>query len=224
MILRSFLIISIFASTLCGLGIEVQKKTVSKVPIINAIKAGKYKKFKQLFNKNKLHKRYSQKRTLLHYASLYNKKKVAVLLVKKGTLLSAKGGEYDATPLHTAIRYGYLDLAVYLIKNNASLEITDKYGETPYDIAKRLDYTNVIQLLNKYKAVNKSESSENQNEVSRNYNSSVNKYKKGGTVNKYTPQIKANKVLLRHIKVDSELDEKNNKSIGKKNSNVDIGN
>lgn len=223
MILRGFLIILIFASSLCGLGIEVQKITVSKVPIIIAIKAGKYKKFKKLFNKHKLHKRYSQKRTLLHYASLYNKKKVAKVLVQKGTLLGAKGGEYDATPLHTAIRYGYLDLAVYLIKNNAPLDIIDKYGEKPYDIAKRLDYTNIIQLLNEYKIINKGESRNEQNEVSRNYNSTVNKYKKGG-INKYKPQIKANKVLLRDVKINSEYDEKNNKSIGERNSNVDIGN
>lgn len=230
MFLKKIMVVSMVSVTLWGLDIDVPKSPVKEVPIIEAIKAGKYNRFKKLFDKSKLQKRYSQNQTLLHYASRYNKQKVARLLVQKGSLLSAKGGEYNETPLHMAIRYGYLELAVYLIKNRTPLNIVDKYGETPLDISKRLGYTNISQLLIEYgalKSVDKDSNKQGEEKEVNQYKhgNSVNKYKNGTAVNPYSPNIRANAVELRHTKFESENKEKNNdEHLGDQNSKIDIGN
>lgn len=215
---KLIIILSLVSSTLWGLDIVVPKVKSNVVPIIEAIKAKKYKSFKKLFDKSKLNKRYSQNQTLLHYASLYDNERVAELLVQKGALLNAIGGEYNATPLHTAIRYGHLELAVYLIKSNTPLNIQDKYGETPLDIAIRLDYTNIIQLLKEHGA--KEKSNDNKDIKSKR---SINKYRKQGVINIYHRSIKGDKVNLRHNKFESENNNKHNKEVGKKNFQIDIG-
>jgi len=224
MFLKRIILISFIGSTLIwGLDINVSKVKLEVVPIIEAIKANKYNSFKKLFNKRKLLKRYNQNRTLLHYASRYNNQRVAKWLVQKGALLSAVGGEYNATPLHTAIRYGYLDLAVYLIKNKAPLNIRDKYNETALDIAIRLNYSTIIHILKKKGAVGDGSSHSDELNKYKNGNA-INKYRSGNAVNKYGSVVRAQKVKLRHNKIESENEDKNNKVIGKKNSTIDIGN
>ncbi len=218
MFLKKILILSLVSSTLWGLDIVVPKVKSNVVPIIEAIKAKKYKSFKKLFKKTKLNKRYSQNRTLLHYASLYDNERVAELLVQKGALLNAVGGAYNETPLHTAIRYGHLVLAVYLIKSNTPLNIQDKYGETPLDIAKRLNYTNIIQLLEERGANVKGNDTEDKKSKR-----TVNKYRNEGVVNMYHNSIRGEKINLRHNKFESENKDKGNKDIGKKNFQIDIG-
>ena len=217
MFLKKILILSLVSSTLWGLDIVVPKVKSNVVPIIEAIKAKKYKSFKKLFKKTKLNKRYSQNRTLLHYASLYDNERVAELLVQKGALLNAVGGAYNETPLHTAIRYGHLVLAVYLIKSNTPLNVKDKYGETPLDIAKRLNYTNIIQLLEKRGAKEKS----NDNKEDKR---DVNKYRNKDAINIYHQSIKGKKITLRHNQLESENQDKNNKDVGEKNLQINIGN
>ena len=218
MFLKILLSLLLLSSTILGLDIVVPKSPSNVVPIIEAIKAKKYKRFKKLFNKRELYKRYSQNLTLLHYASLYDNEPVAELLVQKGALLNAIGGDYNETPLHTAIRYGHLTLAVYLIKNNTPLNIKDKYGETPLDIAKRLEYTNIIQLLEEHGAKGMSSNHENKKSIK-----SINKYKNRNSVNIYHNSIRGSSVNLRHNKFESENKDKSNKDIGKKNFQIDIG-
>jgi len=228
MFLKKMTLILFMASTLLfGLEITVSKTKPEVIPIIKAIKVKNFKKFKKLFNKGKLLKRYSQNQTLLHYASRYNNKRVVMFLVQKGALLNALGGDYNATPLHTAIRYGYLQIAVYLIKSNASLNIRDSDNETVLDIARRLKYNNIIYLLKKRGAVGSKKSEEKQDSggVNKYRNGmSVNKYKSDKSVNKYSSIIKSQKIQLRHNNMNSENEEKNNKVIGQKNSIIEIGN
>lgn len=228
MYLKKIILVLIASSTLWGLEINVPKTQSQVVPIIEAIKAKKYKNFEKLFDRSKLHKRYRQNQTLLHVATRYNNQSVAKLLVQKGAELNAIGGAYNATPLHTAIRYGNLKLAVYLIKYHADLNLQDKDGQTPLDIASRLGYSNIVQLLKQYgarrsKAIK--ERDDTKGEVNKyKHGSVINPYKNGNRVNRYQPRIKAEEVALRHIKIESDNREKNNKDIGTKNSKVDIGN
>ena len=216
MFLKKILILSLVSSTLWGLDIVVPKVKSNVVPIIEAIKAKKYKSFKKLFNKSELNKRYSQNQTLLHYASLYDNRRIAELLVQKGALLNAVGGVYNETPLHTAIRYGHLVLAVYLIKNNTPLNVKDKYGETPLDIAKRLNYTNIIQLLEEHGVKGKNNNKKDKMDI--------NKYRHNDAINIYHHSVKGKNIILRHNKFESENKDKNNKDIGEKNLQINIGN
>lgn len=227
MFLKKIIILTLLNCNIWGLELHVPKVKSTTVPIIEAIKAKKYQKFQKFFNKSKLHKRYSQNQTLLHYASRYNNQKVVKVLVEKGALLNAIGGEYNATPLHEAIRYGHLSVAVYLIKNNTPLNDKDKYGEMPLDIAKRLKYTNIIELLEQHGAKQKDGYSKNgggEKNITNKYSNgfSVNKYKDNPRV--HQTKIDANSVKLRHNKFESENKDKNNKNLGKKNFQIDIGN
>jgi len=230
MYLKNIILVLLITSTLWSLEINVPTRQVQVVPIIEAIKAKKYKRFQKLFDKTKLYKRYSQNQTLLHIATRYNNQRVAKLLIQKGAQLDAIGGEYSDTALHTAIRYGYLQMAVYLIKNNIPLNLKDKYGETALDIAVRLDYDNIIELLKKKGAIRGKVSNEEKSSGDKRVNKyrdgrAVNKYKGDGVINKYeNSTIKGKKIELRHNMLESENEDKNNKSLGPKNSKIDIGN
>lgn len=230
MFFKYIIIVLSITTSLVALEIEIPKSPVIEAPIIEAIKAGEYNRFQELFDKSAMLKRYGQNQTLLHYATRYNRKNVAELLVQQGALIDAVGGEYNETPLHTSIRYGYLNLAVYLIKYHANVNLKDKDGETPLDIATRLGYSNIVELLKQYGAIsNGTNNQEEMNRMDREVNSykdgtRVNQYKNGDSVNMYHPKINASQVELRHIQIESDNNEKNNKDMGIKNSEVDIGN
>jgi len=212
---------------LWGLEIDVPKAKIEVVPILEAIKSQNYDVFEKLFDKSILHKRYHLNRTLLYVASRYNNRKVAQLLITKGALLNAVSGEYQDTPLHTAIRYGYLELAVNLIKHNANFNIKDKYGETALEIAERLEYVNIIELL-QIKGARLKDTTENTDIE----DSEVNRYRHGSAINSYKKnfpksfqtQIHAHKIVLRHNKIESSNEQKNSKDLGNTNSNIVVGN
>lgn len=228
MLIKKVIYILFTGKLLWGLEIDVPKVKVEVVPILEAIKSKNYDVFEKLFDKSILHKRYRQNQTLLYVASRYNNQKVAQILIQKGALLNAVAGEYQDTPLHTAIRYGYLNLAVNLIKHNANFRIKDKYGETALAIAQRLDYTNIIELLKIKGAVVKSL----KDNTEANESDEVNQYRNGFSVNPYKKslskttqrEIHGNKIVLRHNKIESTNEQKNSKDLGSTNSNIDVGN
>lgn len=51
------------------------------------------------------------------------------------------------TPLHLAARYGYREIAVYLIKSGARVEAQDCFGATPIHIAACHNHTKVLHVL-----------------------------------------------------------------------------
>jgi ankyrin repeat protein len=208
-----------------GLDIAVPKEKPKKISIVEKIKSGNYKEFKKLLPHINVTQRYNENWTLLHYASRFDRENIAKTLVEKGAPLNAVGGQYVETPLHMAIRYGYLKLAVYLIKHKPNFTLTDKYGETPLEIAKRLNYTNIVELLKEYGAVDRQEVEERANEEQHEKKNSVNKYRQHSSVNPYKTNINAVKVQLRHNNFESEgIDKNNNNLLGEKNSKIEIGN
>lgn len=63
---------------------------------------------------------------------------VAGLLVEAGAAVNARG-EHGMTPLHMACSWGHADIAEFLHRNGASLDIEDDFGRTPPALA-QADY------------------------------------------------------------------------------------
>ncbi len=59
--------------------------------------------------------------------------------------------EFKASPLIESIRYKHIEVTRLLLENGANPEIKeDDEGETPLNLAKKLNDNKVIELLNQY--------------------------------------------------------------------------
>ena len=56
------------------------------------------------------------------------------LLLQRGAEINSRTRS-GTTPLHTAVLYGHVDVAEYLVEKGADINAKDKYGETPMTIA-----------------------------------------------------------------------------------------
>ncbi len=248
MLLRYFIVV--FLTIFALHAIEIRMSTEGS-PIIKAIESNNYSQFKTLLDSTTLHQRYGQNQTLLHYASIKNRFNMVELLVKKGILIDAKGGEYDATALHEAIRYGNISIATHLVKMGANVNIQDRNGHTPLHLSSALAYQNMVKLLlsngaNKsiqdatgstaydlmrnnsktdyelLKLLDTQDADDKKLDVNKYKNgNAVNKYRDGGGVNKY--HIRAEKIELKNNNMETEGERKYNKDIGPKNLDISIG-
>ncbi len=66
----------------------------------------------------------------LHYAAIYNARKVIAELILQGANLEVTDN-HDSTPLHTAVHSFSRGAAAELIMRGANVHATDKYGRTP---------------------------------------------------------------------------------------------
>ena len=85
--------------------------------------------------------------TALHTAARYNAFRVADLLLSKGANTEVQGGDDGFTPLHRAAFYGSAGVADLLIGRGANKDAKSYSGETPLDVAKRLQKRDVIDVL-----------------------------------------------------------------------------
>ncbi|MBD3795690.1 MAG: ankyrin repeat domain-containing protein [Epsilonproteobacteria bacterium] len=227
MIIKRILFLSLI-STVSNYALTIEKPAPkSEVPIVQAIQSGDVKTFDTLLKNNNVNTTYEQNYTLMHYAVRNNQYDMVKQLILKGTALNSVAGEYQETPLHIAIRYGYLEIAVLLIKYHASPNIKDINGETPFELSKRLDYTNITQMLQStYPALAPKEQEAEDKEVNKYKDGTVvNAYMYNDSVNPYKPSLTAEKVNLRHNRFESENEEKNNKNtLGQSHSDINIGN
>ncbi|KAJ4432070.1 hypothetical protein ANN_20684 [Periplaneta americana] len=79
--------------------------------------------------------------TPLWRAAWFGQLKVTELLCKRGADVDAKCSVYSQscglayTPLHAAVRGGYLEVVQCLVQNHASLTAKDSWGRTPLDVS-----------------------------------------------------------------------------------------
>ena len=85
--------------------------------------------------------------TALHTAAKFNAFRVADLLLSKGANTEIQAGADGFTPLHQAAFYGSAGVADLLIGRGANREAKSYAGETPLDVAKRLQKRDVIDVL-----------------------------------------------------------------------------
>lgn len=66
--------------------------------------------------------------TLLHWAAINDRIKIAEYLISKGAKIDAVGGNLNSTPLYWAIRDGKLRMVVFLLSRNAQTSLFDAEG------------------------------------------------------------------------------------------------
>ncbi|CAL1166219.1 unnamed protein product [Cladocopium goreaui] len=86
----------------------------------------------------------------LHWAASRDHPAIVAFLVAKGAavdVLSGDGLGRRSTPLHGAAAGGRAECAQLLLAAKASVEIKDRDGKTPLDLAREEDETEMVSLL-----------------------------------------------------------------------------
>ncbi|NQU44885.1 ankyrin repeat domain-containing protein [bacterium] len=83
----------------------------------------------------------------LHYATF--SKGVTESLIEHGANVNAKNSQGD-TPLHDAIRVGYMDVIPILLNHGADPMIPNNNGKTPLDFARDEKRSSVVSLIEKH--------------------------------------------------------------------------
>lgn len=82
--------------------------------------------------------------TLLHWASINNRKDIIKYFLEKGAVVDAIGGELNATPLHWATRQGHLCAVVLLMAAGADPSLRDAEGCSCIHLAAQFGHTALV--------------------------------------------------------------------------------
>lgn len=85
--------------------------------------------------------------TLLHWAAINNRIKIAEYLINKRAQVDVIGGELNSTPLHWAIRDGKLPMVVYLLGCHAQPTLVDGEGFSSIHLASMFGHTDILAYL-----------------------------------------------------------------------------
>lgn len=82
--------------------------------------------------------------TLLHWASINNRRDIIQYFLKQGAIVDALGGELNATPLHWATRQGHLGAVVLLLAAGADPSLRDAEGCSCIHLAAQFGHTALV--------------------------------------------------------------------------------
>lgn len=85
--------------------------------------------------------------TLLHWASINNRKEIVKYLIGKGADVNAIGGELASTPLHWATRQGHLSTVTLLVRAGADPSLRDATGFACIHLAAQSGFTGIVAYL-----------------------------------------------------------------------------
>ncbi|KAK2704545.1 hypothetical protein QYM36_016821 [Artemia franciscana] len=94
-----------------------------------------------------VNKRDAENLTLLHWASLNNRKEIVNYYISQNAVVDAVGGVVSSTPLHWAIKQGLLQMVVLLMKHGADPQIRDGEGYSGIHLAAQYGHTSIIAYL-----------------------------------------------------------------------------
>ncbi|HEX9997755.1 MAG TPA: ankyrin repeat domain-containing protein [Abditibacterium sp.] len=101
------------------------------LPLMNAIESEQHDMVEMLLHAGAdVNARNSQGNTALHHAASGNSLVFVEFLVRAGANINAREEEMGRTPLIEAALYGKTEIASYLLKAGADIEICDESGET----------------------------------------------------------------------------------------------
>lgn len=123
--------------------------TVSPSSIIfEATRYGELDKVNELVEQGfDVNERDNEDVTLLHWAAINNRLEIVKLLIVKGAIVDAIGGETKSTPLHWATSMGHLKMVVLLMKNGADPTIMSAEGYNCLHLASQFGKTGIVAYL-----------------------------------------------------------------------------
>ncbi|XP_046452216.1 palmitoyltransferase ZDHHC17-like [Daphnia pulex] len=126
-------------------GTDQQYKTWD---IVKATQYGIFDRCKELIDQGyDVNQRDDENVTLLHWASINNRKELVNLYINHGAQVDAVGGKLLATPLHWAVRQGHLATVILLIKHGADPMVYDGEGFQSLHLAAQFGHTAVCAYL-----------------------------------------------------------------------------
>ncbi|XP_057375671.1 palmitoyltransferase Hip14-like isoform X2 [Daphnia carinata] len=116
--------------------------------IVKATQYGIFSRCKEIIDEGyDVNQRDDENVTLLHWASINNRKELVNLYINHGAQVDAVGGKLLATPLHWAVRQGHLATAILLIKHGADPMVYDGEGFQSLHLAAQFGHTAVCAYL-----------------------------------------------------------------------------
>ena len=135
-----------------GAEININNKK-EETPLILAIELKYPEIVKLLINKGaEINTRFKNVYTPLAYALRYSTPEIVKLLIDNNAKLSNSYINKKITPLIYALLNSRPEIAKMLIKNGADVNVINKAGQSPLDLAKSHGYNEIIELLKKYGA------------------------------------------------------------------------
>jgi palmitoyltransferase len=102
----------------------------SDFPIVKAVQYGAQDRVLQLINEGvDVNKPDDENISLLHWASINNRREIIKLLLEKGADVNVIGGDLNSSPIHWAVRQGHLASTVLLLKAGADATLQDAEGK-----------------------------------------------------------------------------------------------
>ena len=125
-----------------------------QLPVFQAAIAGDSAAMRQLLNEDpqQVHAADDQGRQPLYYASQYDRKGIAKLLITSGADVNA-ADRFGMTPLHLAAVAGYKDIADLLVAGHADVNAKTRDGMTPLFLASANRREDVAAMLRSQGAV-----------------------------------------------------------------------
>lgn len=120
----------------------------SQLDIVKATQYGAYDRVVELIEGGySVNQRDNENVTLLHWASINNRKEVVQYLISKGAEVDAIGGDLESTPLHWASRQGHLQMVVLLMQYRADPSLCDVDGLNCLHLAAQFGHTAIVAYL-----------------------------------------------------------------------------
>ena len=83
----------------------------------------------------------------MHEAAVRGEAEIGRLLIERGADVNARGGSYDATPLHAAAVCGHRELVDILLGANADRRAMDGLGATAEEWAESFGHSELAAYL-----------------------------------------------------------------------------
>ncbi|KAG1676779.1 Palmitoyltransferase ZDHHC17 [Nymphon striatum] len=124
---------------------DVGTEDTCQYNMVQATQYGIYERCRELIdNGYDVNCRDPENVTLLHWASINNRKEVVRYYISKGAIIDAIGGELQSTPLHWATRQGHLGVVVILLQYGGDPSIRDGEGCSCIHLAAQFGHTALV--------------------------------------------------------------------------------
>ena len=116
--------------------------------IVKATQYGAYERVQEILDDGfDVNQRDGENVTLLHWASINNRRDLVRLFISAGSEVDAVGGELLSTPLHWASRQGHIGVIVQLMAAGANPSLRDGEGAAAIHLAAQFGHTAIVGYL-----------------------------------------------------------------------------